>query len=253
MINVDKSPRRKRNLSLSKVTISSPAKAEVQSEFDWQITNNPDRNSLAWAASVLNRAAGYITGEARPPVSEVERAIEFLTKDQHLNFAEAMFAAKEALPTKKKNQTFAEYSFMFRDLSVFRTDIWWRAVCSGESVCVPLDVTDVFIVDAGGKPGVVIPPEERIDLATLFARSRCRVIQKSTGQTVIPQVTVRGRTIQIEDGSGNSHCHWGTLHRSGYGIAGGWIKRGNSGSGRTDAAAGAAANEPQPNNPQRGR
>jgi len=215
-----------KNAPVSKTTISSLplAKVVIQTDFDWPVETGPDRNSIAWAASVLNRAAGYITGEARPPIAEVERAIDFLRKESFLDFAEASFAAKEALPTKSSKETLPEYAVRFRNMSIFQTDLWWRATCSGKSVCVPASATNVFIQDAGGSPGIVIPPEKRIVLPTLFARNRCRVIQKSTGQTVIPRVTVRGGpTVEIE---GGGECHWAAIERSGLEVVGGWIKRG---------------------------
>jgi hypothetical protein len=118
--------------------------------------------------------------------------------------------------------------------ATYDVDGWWGGTVSGKIVVVPAGIGDAFVQRAGGEPGVTLPDHLRAEKAVVAAEARVRVVQKSTGQPVVPRAIARADHEPVEVVGGGGWVHRLTIERSTWEIVGGWTKVG-AGSGRASA------------------
>lgn len=196
------------------------------------------KRNVAWAASVIDRAAGrHPAWEAAPPLALVEEAKAVLRAGGLWDYAEARLAGGHPLPRMATGGDPVLFETRFRASSVHDVDGWWDGVVSGKSVNATT-ATDAFVQRAGGEPGVVLAQHLRIDSPKVLAEARVRVVQTTTWQVVIPRAVSHGDDAPVEIVGGGT-CHRETIRRSGWRIVGGWKVSG--GTNRIADRAGAAA------------
>lgn len=182
----------------------------------------PPAGTCAWAVWVVAEASGeYRQGLLRSVVI-VDRARRVLEREGVLDYVDALRIAGHRLTRMAKGGDPAVFEAWLKSQAKHDIDGWWAAVRTGKAVRVPAGVTDAFIQRGGGQPGIVIKdqPEQPI----VDAEGRMRVVQISTGQPVIPRVTVRGSApVEIE---GGGRCSHETIDFSKWRLAGGWWRAG---------------------------
>lgn len=197
------------------------------------------QRNIAWAASVLDRAAGrHPAWEAAPPLAIVEEATAVLRAEGLWDYAEAILAGGHQLPRMATGGDPTVFESDFRFSAGHDVDGWWNGVVSGKPVSAGT-MSDAFVQRAGGEPGVVLAQHLRVDTPMVVAESRVRVVQATTWQTIIPRGLLHGDDAPVEIVGGGGTCHRETIRRSGWRIVGGWKVGG--GANRIADRAGAAA------------
>jgi hypothetical protein len=178
--------------------------------------------NIAWAVSVIDRAAGRRPGwEAPPPLALVEEAKALLQNLELWDYAEAMLAGDLPLPRLTSAGDPSVFEARFRYLAMFDVRGWWSGVVSGKSVNAST-MTAAFVQRAGGQPGVGLATRLRIDAPRVSAEGRVRIVEAATWQVIVPRALVRGEDSPVEIVGGAGSLHQETIQRSDWRIVGGW-------------------------------
>jgi hypothetical protein len=180
------------------------------------------QRTIAWAVSVLDRAAGrHPAWEAPPPLVIVEEAEALLRNLGLWDYTEAILAGNLPLPRMTSLGDPATFETRFRHLVMHDVRGWWSGVVSGKPVNAG-SMTAAFVQRAGGEPNVVLVPRLQIDAPRVSSEARVRVVDAATWQVVIPRGVMRGENSAVEIVGGEGHVHQETIRRSAWRVVGGW-------------------------------
>jgi len=181
--------------------------------------------TVADAARILNSAAGFrLAAQAAPSARLVLEATAIMEAVGLMDYCRAVLDSGASLVRAGGNETPEAYKLRLAHRADHDVDGWWRGVVSSKPQKVRPGITQAFIQRAGGTPGIEVPASARADRPVVDAEGRLRVLERATGQPVIPRVIRHGRANPLlrVDGTADDFVHVLTIEQSAWQLVGGW-------------------------------